>query len=330
MFENYISLGGKCYVAGSMSKIGIRDCAGPFDWYVSDFKAVLEVLDNDFSDFLNRKNLVEDLDGTHMLRDVKYGFQFPHEIKTSLEADYDGICEKYRMRIQRFREKTYKKSCFLRTILPDEVDWVKNHLEYINNIIQRRNKENEIIYLVVDPEDEENFEYPFFAVKDLWVKWLARRGMRALFDTNQQLQDFLIQNYDENKRLKNLLFDLQAEEKVKDKIEYNYALINQLEDLDVDTLDIPKQVVIYGAGKVGKKLCKMIAPLCRVLCLVDRDSKETEYNGIPIIHYDEFIKSDFRQELVIVTPAYMFDKIKNCLKLDNIYNVISVVQFIKL
>ena len=51
-FKNFISLGYYCGTAASMSKLGIRNSSGPFDWYTSELIGVLECLENDFSDFL--------------------------------------------------------------------------------------------------------------------------------------------------------------------------------------------------------------------------------------------------------------------------------------
>ena len=59
MFEKFISLGWYCGTAAAMSKLGIRSFSGPFDWYQSDFSGVLNCLDNDFDDFLEKKNLVQ-------------------------------------------------------------------------------------------------------------------------------------------------------------------------------------------------------------------------------------------------------------------------------
>lgn len=64
MFENFISLGYYCGVAASMSKLGIRSCSGPFDWYISEFQGVLECIENDFGDFLDVNNLEVVSNGT--------------------------------------------------------------------------------------------------------------------------------------------------------------------------------------------------------------------------------------------------------------------------
>ena len=48
VFKHYVSLGGSCHVAASMAKLGIRNFSGPFDWYISPLRGVLQCLDMDF------------------------------------------------------------------------------------------------------------------------------------------------------------------------------------------------------------------------------------------------------------------------------------------
>lgn len=58
MFDNFISLGPWCATAASMSKHGLRSWSGPFDWVLTPcFESVLNLIENDFEDFLLRENL---------------------------------------------------------------------------------------------------------------------------------------------------------------------------------------------------------------------------------------------------------------------------------
>lgn len=38
-----------------MAKLGLRSHSGPFDWYYSDYWAVLKQMENDFSDFYDER-----------------------------------------------------------------------------------------------------------------------------------------------------------------------------------------------------------------------------------------------------------------------------------
>ena len=101
-FDNCISLGWYCGVAASMSKVGVRDFSGPFDWYWSDFRSVVELIDREFEDFFVRENLVADPDNPKVFEDKKYGFRCFHDVKTDLDSDYAVIHERYRRRADRF------------------------------------------------------------------------------------------------------------------------------------------------------------------------------------------------------------------------------------
>src|SRR5258708_40057533 len=53
-FPLFVSLGGTCITAGMFRHFGLRDAAFPFDWmYTIDDVKLIELLDNNFTDFIN-------------------------------------------------------------------------------------------------------------------------------------------------------------------------------------------------------------------------------------------------------------------------------------
>ena len=112
-----ISLGYRCQVAQQLGFNGLRTAAYPFDWLITPFNSLYKLIDFEFVDFFDKKNLqlrthfyYED-DGGH-LRDPrylhvwekKYNVLFRHHFQFNenyLDA-YDIIREKYKRRIQRF------------------------------------------------------------------------------------------------------------------------------------------------------------------------------------------------------------------------------------
>jgi len=104
MFDNFISLGVNCLIASALSKHGLRSTSGPFDWCTSSLEGVLTLLENDFFDFMNYKNLRVDKEKKGVFDDIKYKINYNHDVKVSLENDYADIKEKYQRRIERFRE----------------------------------------------------------------------------------------------------------------------------------------------------------------------------------------------------------------------------------
>jgi len=149
LFDNYISLGYYCGVAASMSKIGVRSVSGPFDWYISsEFKGVMNCLENDFAEFLIKDNIEVTCAGMALV-DTKYSFHLGHEIKVSFEEEYKSIYAKYMRRINRFREQIRQKTCFIRAVYNvDELRYIQENQQYINDIIKRSNEDNEIVYVI--------------------------------------------------------------------------------------------------------------------------------------------------------------------------------------
>lgn len=64
-YENCVSLGWYCGCASSLSKLGLRSVSGPFDWYFSSYRSVLELIETEFVEFMNRENLEVDFINTN-------------------------------------------------------------------------------------------------------------------------------------------------------------------------------------------------------------------------------------------------------------------------
>ncbi len=285
MYSDFISLGWYCGVASSMSKNGIRSISGPFDWYFSSFEGVLKCLDTDFECFLNMDNLVHE--GGKLFVDKHLGFRYPHEIKESLEHDFDTIKDKYCRRIERLLEieKSSEGICFLRAVRDeDELDFIVNNKKMIDSIIRKHNHNNDIVYLIpkhfldnnlISLKDMKYFILPVNCYYG--ILWEAARG---LFDRCDDLKEFIAENYDHDKQVLNIVFDRKNEEyrkrndpskwearQLKSELQAardlddSYAKIRILSSLLSKKLiseKLPKKVVIYGAGDLGKAICTLL------------------------------------------------------------------------
>lgn len=319
MFENFISLGYYCGVAASMSKLGIRSCSGPFDWYISEFQGVLECIENDFGDFLDVNNLEVVSNGT-AFEDKKYNFYLGHEIKVSFERDWETIYRKYMGRINAFKEQIKKKTCFMRAVRDrEELLYIKNNMQHINRIIKKQNAENEIVYIVSNRiSDNNDLLYPYFAV-DSSYEGRRIEEIRKLFDDNTDLQAFCKENFDEKKRYQNMVFDLQKENK---RIEYRYWLITKIETIDYNIVHIPEEMIIYGTGTIGKAFYHKVKNKCRILFFMDANPAESSYEGIPVIFKNRMDRKYFNTA-IIVTPCYEYQEIKE--GLVNLYGDLNIV-----
>ncbi len=172
-----------------MSRLGLRGCSGPFDWYYSDFAPVLLCIENEFSDFFARENLEQYPKYPRTFIDKKYGFLSFHDIRTDLDEDYPVFCKRYNDRAQRFLEAVKKPTCFFRAVRnAAEVKYILDNKDYIENLLRRYNKENEVIYLLPKslgllPEEFTSFSLNMEYKHDAYY-------IRALFDNNKELLDF--------------------------------------------------------------------------------------------------------------------------------------------
>lgn len=208
MFENCFSLGWSCDTACSLSRLGLRSEAGPFDWLVSDLPAVLSQIENGFADFMNRNDLEQIASCPGHFRDKKYGFQSAHDIKRSYEDEIDAVIEKYRRRAARFLQRSTKPTVFFRCIKDnDEIRFINENYSCAEQVVKRLNEKNQIVYVLyakMDPLTDKvlSFRLP---VEQTFGKILE---MRYLFDQSEELSGFCRKLIPEEKRRRNSEYDI--------------------------------------------------------------------------------------------------------------------------
>jgi hypothetical protein len=105
-FDVTVSLGSCCQTAYQLDKNGLRGPSYPFDWVVTPYKSLYEILKNNFKNWLTIDTL-KCITGKHA-RDNVYGISLLHDFQykrpEEFLSDYDAHFEKYQRRINRFRE----------------------------------------------------------------------------------------------------------------------------------------------------------------------------------------------------------------------------------
>lgn len=148
MFDYCISLGSYCAVALSMQRYGLRSSRGPFDWCVSNLESIIKVMDTDFIDFMDRKNLYIAPGDKLIFVDEKYGFRFNHDIDSDFEKEYDNIHNKYMRIVNKFLNNISSPTCFIRSVQSlKEVEYINYNNDMIRSVIKKRNPNNDIIFL---------------------------------------------------------------------------------------------------------------------------------------------------------------------------------------
>lgn len=128
-----ISLGYRCQAAQQMIINGLRTAAYPFDWLITSFDSMYDLLSNDFRDFLEQENLIflappyEDDYGQFKVAKYSYVFDkknkviFRHDfpLNQNFLGEYEKVKQKYERRIQRFYEtiRSGKFIYFIRRVM---------------------------------------------------------------------------------------------------------------------------------------------------------------------------------------------------------------------
>ncbi len=157
-YTNYISLGYFCLVAQDLEKMGLRNQSFPFDWAISYFPNVIDVIDKEFTGFMNYDHLSQNVSNrAHYHEDVYHFYSFHYFDKyKSLDSQYESVKNKYDRRIERFLQSIKQPTLFLRYISSEEVDadgksvelkWIEDNYDYTISVLKRFNKDNDIVFI---------------------------------------------------------------------------------------------------------------------------------------------------------------------------------------
>ncbi len=290
-FSNCVSLGWLCATAGSMSKYGFRNFSGPFDWYYSDFKSVVHHIDNGFSDFLMRDNLVVCDDNPRIFEDIKFGYKYFHDIRTNLDSDYVHIREKYDRRIERFYEKIKQPTLFLRAVRSlQEKEYILSDHNEIEKVLKKSNSQNEVTYLAADcvgdlPKHIKSFrlnipEYLFDAASS-----------RNMFDNAPDLVYYCRNTLDNETIQKNIVLDRRSNYACAADV---YAMISESDEkvyeglASVFSLDSDRNLYIYGIGYQGVAMVEyLLKKDVMISGLIDSFKAGREHKGYKIMSPEE-------------------------------------------
>ena len=135
-------------------------------------------------------------------------------------------------------------------------------------------------------------------------------------------------NYPILSKYKNLYFDKKKEiehhyKKIISGYKNRYELAIRLIETEFSKNNLPDEIVIFGAGKIGQAFYKKIKEHCKVECFVETEPNFFEYNNVKILSLDELNKTKCKN--FVITPIYNFKKIKKELKKrDQSINTISI------
>ncbi len=203
-FKHFISLGGNCYVAEDLIRLGLRDCAYPFDWcFSSDFSGVVSAVQNDFVDFVEERYLLQHKDKRTRYYNEKYRLSFFHDFDKylPLKKQINNVQNKYNRRINRFLNDITEPTLFIRYIIASsDVAYIKENYCEIEKIIKQKCPENEIIY-ITHYESLTSLSDKIFLISKDEDDWMSRTPI-------MKIEDFVesVENISYKKRNENLSF----------------------------------------------------------------------------------------------------------------------------
>lgn len=259
-FDSFISLGGQCSTASSLSKYGLREFSGPFDWFVSSFEGVISTLDNNFEEFIFKQNLIVSEDNNRTFIDTKYDFIFMHDIEISgLEKEYSNIKKKYDNRIKRFLKRSQNPVCYVRTINNQkELDYITENADHIRKSITKWNSHSMIIFIALkNQEIPNNFPFTIYQTEMYRYYGSFREGLRSAFDTIPEFVNFCKSHYDTHKRIENKIFDIETEKTISfSRINLERHAVEEIRKLDMEYYESDQSYKRSDSEKRIKRLLK--------------------------------------------------------------------------
>lgn len=219
-YDIVYSMGHDCACAMYMKSAHLRLCSGPFDWLAhSPFEKRIDLIINDFQDFLNRDYLEplekrpdrpndENCDYyANTKTEVFFYHDFP--IGVPLDESYPAVLEKYNRRIKRFYDNINKSKRVLIiyfsqfTTTPDDVvldaanrvckkfgkqiDFlIIEHAENVMPVVKRQIAKNVTRYSFHIQQYDENGKQALLGnqklVKPIFLKYAARKPLSTIIE----------------------------------------------------------------------------------------------------------------------------------------------------
>jgi hypothetical protein len=116
-----LSLGNTCQTAYQIERKGLRKCAGPLDWFISPLDGTIKLLENRFTNFMQKENLkIIDVyeNRKFVVKDTLYNIISYHDFPCSNE---------YCIKVNDYE--------FFKTRLMDKINRFYTQLETLNSIL---------------------------------------------------------------------------------------------------------------------------------------------------------------------------------------------------
>lgn len=169
-YSRVISLGANCNVALDLERIGYRVTSSPFDWVISNFDDVVNLIDNRFEDMLILGNIIQDKEHPNVYHDTKTGLDHYHDFKENdtIEVQFEAVKQKYSRRIERFLTNIQEPTLFIRLIRNEEdYKWITTNIDRIGEVLTLHGKVDSKCVFIAGEELKQN---DFAGIIDFYSK----------------------------------------------------------------------------------------------------------------------------------------------------------------
>ncbi len=231
VYQHAFSVGDGCNVAAALSRTGLRERSGPFDWIISDIEDVMALIENHFEDFLNPQMLVPSPipfnagQKRHTrYKSVIFVHDFaPEEDAPPLEEQIGAIQEKYARRIAYFYECLKEPTMFYHFIFGGDVEYWKTNAKRVEQFFKRIHPDN-LFVLMAESDQKAGQTEVIDGVTIYYVQGQRDDHVLGYYaDTNPQLKALMHSpdNFPLARRADNLRFFIDKQLGINREISMN-------------------------------------------------------------------------------------------------------------
>ncbi len=231
VYQHAFSVGDGCNVAAALSRTGLREHSGPFDWVISDIEDVMTLIENHFEDFLNPEMLVPSPipfnagQRRHTrYKSIIFVHDFaPEEDAPPLEEQIGAIQEKYARRIAYFYECLKEPTMFYHFVFGGDMEYWKTNAKRVERFFKQIHPDNLFVLMAENGQKagqtEEIDGVPIYYVQGQKDDHVL--GYYA--DTNPQLKALMHspENFPLARRAENLRFFIDKQLGINREISMN-------------------------------------------------------------------------------------------------------------
>lgn len=224
IYKNYVSLGHCCHVASDLETLGLRNCSLPFDWIISEWETVENILSKKTTTFINPENLYQHISVRNRYKSEIDGVILIHDFSPykSFKSQINSVSKKYQRRLDRFFSAICEPTLFIRFCSDKkEFEYLLDNSIDISLLLKRFNENNRLV-VISDFITSKNFNTDYLDVfyiekatdiKELHpiisCKELSNILSSAKFDTKIRNLNFTENKISTQNAKKSLLYRLQ-------------------------------------------------------------------------------------------------------------------------